>query len=764
MPELEIWGGLECTVARIRNTYVDQTLLNGHERRPDDLDRFASLGIKRIRYPVLWERVAPNGIERADWSWTDERLERLRELGVLPIAGLTHHGSGPRHTSMLEASFATGLAEFAARVAERYPWIDAYTPVNEPLTTARFSGLYGFWYPHTTDEASFLRMLVNETRATQRSMRAIRTVNPSAMLIQTEDITRIHGTPPLVDAVAFQNQRRWLSLDLLTGRVDEDHPFWSRFRDAGLADAITAFVEEPCIPDILGFNHYLTSERFIDHRVTRYPSVPRSRDGSDGHADVEAVSVLAEGPAGIEALLREAWERYRLPLAITEAHNGSTRDEQLRWLNDFWQAALNLKADGVDVRAVTVWSLLGSYDWNRLLTKRVGYYESGPFDVRSPQPRETALAAMTRQLAATGTADHPVLDSPGLWHRADRFRWAPVRICPYTPADRRRPATAEPRMLLIVGATGTLGRAFARACTRRGLAYRLVGRTDLDIADRASVDAALALHRPWAVINAAGFVRVDDAERMEDQCRRENAVGPAILAAACAALDVPLVGFSSDLVFGGNKEGTKETPYVETDPVAPLNVYGRTKAEAEQAMLTHRRGLVIRTSAFFGPWDEHNFIATTLRALADGTPVRAAADVTVSPTYVPDLVNTTLDLLIDDENGIWHLVNAGAVTWAEFARDAARRAKLDPSLVEGIAAAEMGWTAARPRFSALASTRGSIMPTLDNALAACLRSWGEESMTGVLPFTQTQRTAKPTARRAPTPTSARDSDRRDAAE
>ncbi|WP_449235013.1 hypothetical protein [Azospirillum doebereinerae] len=147
MSELEIWGGLECTVARIRDTYVDQTLLNGHEHRPDDLDRFASLGIARIRYPVLWERVAPDGLDHADWRWTDERLGRLRTLGVRPIAGLTHQGSGPRHTSLLEPSFATGLADFAARVAERYPWLDAYTPVNEPLTTARFSGLYGFWYP-----------------------------------------------------------------------------------------------------------------------------------------------------------------------------------------------------------------------------------------------------------------------------------------------------------------------------------------------------------------------------------------------------------------------------------------------------------------------------------------------------------------------------------------------------------------------------------------------------------------------------------------
>ena len=140
---IEVWGGLECTVARVDDTYVDQTLLNGHHHRPQDLDAFAALGIRAMRYPVLWERIAPDGLGRADWSWTDERLARMRDLGIRPIAGLLHHGSGPRHTDLGQPDFAAKLAGFAAAVAERYPWLEFYTPVNEPLTTARFSGLYG---------------------------------------------------------------------------------------------------------------------------------------------------------------------------------------------------------------------------------------------------------------------------------------------------------------------------------------------------------------------------------------------------------------------------------------------------------------------------------------------------------------------------------------------------------------------------------------------------------------------------------------------
>lgn len=750
MPDVEIWGGLECSVARIGDSYVDQVVLSGHQHRPDDLDRFAALGIRRIRYPVLWERVAPDGLDRADWRWTDARLGRLRDLGCRPIVTLVHHGSGPRSTNLLDPRFASGLEEFAARVAERYPWVDAYTPVNEPLTTARFSGLYGHWYPHARDEPSFLRMLVHEIQATRRAMAAIRAANPAALLIQTEDLAKVHATPPVAHVAASQNQRRWLSLDLLTGRLDPAHPFWPRFCDAGLGDAVAALTTHPCRPDILGFNYYLSSERFLDHRVERYHPRPWTYDGSERHMDVEAMAVLAEGPSGIEELLREAWDRYGLPLAVTEIHNGSTRDEQLRWLYEIWQAARRLVVEGVDLRAITAWSLLGSYDWNHLLTRCVGYYEPGAFDVRAARRRPTAIARMVRQMATEGQADHPVLDAPGVWHRAERFRWSPVSCTPSAPPDRTpawcRP-TSQARQLLIVGATGTLGRAFARICMHRGLAHHLAGRSELDIAAPASVEATLARHRPWAVINAAGFVRVDEAEEAAERCRRENAAGPAVLAAACSAAGIPLVGFSSDLVF----DGAKRSPYVETDAVSPLSVYGTTKAEAEQAVAAYEHGLIIRTSAFFGPWDEHNFVTVALRSLAQNRPFIAADDVTVSPTFVPDLVNTVLDLLIDGERGVWHLANTGATSWAGFAREAAHRVRLDPRLVRGVPAAALGWIARRPVYSVLGSIRGTFMPPLADAHDAHFRMWRNEPAPRIMAPAPSSASSGQTARTAPMP-------------
>jgi dTDP-4-dehydrorhamnose reductase len=100
----------------VGDQYFDQLERNGHASRIDDLDLFAELGVRAIRYPVLWERTAPNGLESADWSWADERLERLRELGIRPIVGLVHHGSGPHHTSLIDPAFPEKLASSPVRL------------------------------------------------------------------------------------------------------------------------------------------------------------------------------------------------------------------------------------------------------------------------------------------------------------------------------------------------------------------------------------------------------------------------------------------------------------------------------------------------------------------------------------------------------------------------------------------------------------------------------------------------------------------------
>src|SRR3954466_2065320 len=194
---LQLWAGFECTLNRVGDVQHDQLELTGHYRRLDDIDRVAALGIRSVRYPILWERVEAQRAGGAPFAWHDAVMARMRALGIDPIVGLVHHGRGPFGTSLLEAGFADGLATFAREVAERYPWVTRYTPVNEPLTTARFSALYGAWYPHVRDDASFLRAALSQVRATRLAMAAIRAVQPDAQLVQTEDLGRTHATPAL---------------------------------------------------------------------------------------------------------------------------------------------------------------------------------------------------------------------------------------------------------------------------------------------------------------------------------------------------------------------------------------------------------------------------------------------------------------------------------------------------------------------------------------------------------------------------------------
>jgi len=706
LPPLEVWGGIECTKNRVGDRYIDQITLSGHCDREGDLERLADLGIRTVRYPVLWERVAPADLRDADWRASDRALGTLRQLGINPIVGLVHHGSGPRHTSLLDPRFPGKLQEFARAVAERYPWVEAYTPINEPLTTARFSALYGLWYPHARDDRSFVRAFLNQCAAIRASMNAIRRINPAARLIQTEDLGKTYSTPPIQYQAQFDNHRRWLTFDLLSGRVDENHRLWHFMIETGVNRAeLTDFLHEPCSPDIIGINYYLTSERFLDHRLELYPQRNRGGNGRDAYADVEAVRVLPDGIAGHKEILAEAAARYNVPLAITEVHLGCTREQQLRWLHEAWAAACDLRAEGVDVRAVTVWALLGSFGWESLLTGKDYGYEPGPFDVRAPAPRATALAAMTRSLARRGQYSHPVLDGPGWWRTNARLTYA---VAP--TADTGDPQPQRP--ILIIGGTGTLGSAFARACRARGLAFAAPPRASLDIGQAHSVEMALSAIKPWAVINAAGYVRVDDAEWDTAACYRANTDGALNLARACARRGVTLLTFSSDLVF----DGAAGRPYVESDAVNPLGVYGASKARSEAGILAlGSAALIVRTSAFFGPWDEYNFLTRTLHSLANEAPVEAAADVWVSPTYVPDLTTASLDLLIDGERGIWHLANAGALSWAEFARKGAVAAGLNPELVID----QVGNSSAcapRPRYSALTSERGNLMPSFENAL------------------------------------------------
>jgi dTDP-4-dehydrorhamnose reductase len=399
----------------------------------------------------------------------------------------------------------------------------------------------------------------------------------------------------------------------------------------------------------------------------------------------------------------------------------------MRWTAEAWTTALRLQAQGVDVRAITAWALLGSFDWNSLLTKEAGFYEAGTFDIRSGTPRPTAMVEMLRRLGsgedAGWVAHDPVLGDPGWWRRDIRLslpihRWgdgAPTRDPPPPPTPKLAP-------VLIVGPAGTSGQAFApsfaqafaQACILRGLRYVLTQPGECDLADPDSIALALSTHRPWAVVNAALWWDVDGAQTDPQACVAANALGARNLALACAENGLHLTVFSSALIF----DGRLERPYVEADAPAPLSVYGESLAAAEKAVADIApHSLIVRAGALFSPDDANDFANRLVASLAAGRAVPAARDYVMTPAYAPDLVDACLNLIIDKAAGVRHLGHETSLSWYEFGCAIARATALDPALVQAATPGELGWRAIRPSNAALGSAYGAVLPPLDDALA-----------------------------------------------
>lgn len=722
--EVKIWGGIECTINRVGNQYFDQSEYSGHYSRGTmDIDLVGSLGIKMLRYPVLWEKHAPVQDCIIDWSFVEKNLDRMRELDITPIAGLVHHGSGPDYVRFFNGSFEEGLADYAKKVATQFPWLEYYTPVNEPLTTARFCGLYGHWYPHEKTDYGFYKILLSECKATVMAMKAIREVNPEAKLIQTEDLGKCYSTPLLAYQAEMENHRRWLSYDLLCGKVNRDHYMWSWLMKAGIDEnEVLYFIENNCVPHIAGFNYYITSERYLDEDMSKYPDQYHGGNYQHRYADIETVLVPMKEENGPALLLKEAWQHLGLPLAITECHLHSTREDQMRWFHTMWQTVNEVKDEGVDIRAITAWALFGLYGWNCLVTKPCGDYEPGVFNLSSGCPRPTALARVLQELTEHKVYYHPVLENEGWWQRSTRKQYGFTKQYQNAKVVRLNKKSAC-KPLLVLGKTGTLGADFGRICDERNIHHLLLSRKDLDITDAASIEQVIDELKPWGVVNAAGYVKVDEAEVNEKICCGVNAEGPATVARVCYNNDVRFLSFSSDLVF----DGSKGDAYVESDRTRPLNAYGRSKAIAEEAILNNNpHALVIRTSSFFGPWDQYNFVATTLRSLKEGKRIVVPDDVFISPTYTPDLVNACLNFLLDGEEGIIHVANKGEISWADLAKQVALMTDHDEDLVHGVPLDKLRLRAKRPYYSVLQSEKGVVLPSLQDALERCLEAAGVE--------------------------------------
>ncbi|MBB2203376.1 dTDP-4-dehydrorhamnose reductase, partial [Gluconacetobacter tumulisoli] len=280
--------------------------------------------------------------------------------------------------------------------------------------------------------------------------------------------------------------------------------------------------------------------------------------------------------------------------------------------------------------------------------------------------------------------------------------------------------------ILVIGRSGQLATALARS-GHPGL--RCLGRPDLDFDRPETLDAALTAAEPGLVINAAAWTAVDAAEDDVAGATRANRDGPALLAALCAERAIPLVHVSTDYVF----DGSKGAPYVETDPTAPRTVYGRSKAEGEQAVLAaHGRAIILRTAWVYSPYGR-NFVRTMLTAGAKHPVLRVVGDQHGNPTSAEDLAEAILaiagriarDGWHDAFAGIFHAAGSGATTWHGLAtatlQHAARPGRPMPQ-VTAIATADWPTPAPRPQDSRLDCARleqvfGIRLPHWQNSVA-----------------------------------------------
>ena len=270
--------------------------------------------------------------------------------------------------------------------------------------------------------------------------------------------------------------------------------------------------------------------------------------------------------------------------------------------------------------------------------------------------------------------------------------------------------------VLVTGAGGQLGRALGPALADREVVA--LGHAALDITDLAAVRAAVAAHRPQAIVNAAAYNLVDEAESEPQAAQRVNADGPRSLAVAAAEAGAAILHVSTDYVF----DGEAGRPYDEHDATNPLSAYGRSKLAGEMAVReANPRHFVVRTAWVFAP-EGRNF-PNSIRRLAAQGPVRVVDDQTGSPTYAPHLAQGLARLLPSGAYGTYHMAGAGAATWHALTVALFAALRLDCDVLRATTA-EFPRPARRPRFAPLVTVREPpmVLPPWQEGVLAYARA------------------------------------------
>jgi len=271
--------------------------------------------------------------------------------------------------------------------------------------------------------------------------------------------------------------------------------------------------------------------------------------------------------------------------------------------------------------------------------------------------------------------------------------------------------------ILMTGANGQLGSALRRVLSREDLTLKDL--PEFDLADPAS-ESQIREAKPDIILHVGAYTNVDQAEREPERAYAVNAQGTRRVAQAAQAAKARLIYVSTDYVF----DGTKTSPYDEQDTPHPLNHYGRSKYEGEQAVLTLcPNGLVVRTAWLFGH-EGPNFVKTIMRVAQERPVLEVVDDQRGCPTYAEDLAQALSQLALSDLRGICHVTNSGHCSWYEFAQ-AIVRLTGSMATVNPITTAQFGRSAKRPAYSVLSHDRFTAhypsLPEWQDALARFLR-------------------------------------------
>ncbi len=334
---------------------VDQMESCGHYKYwREDFALVKEMGIQFLRYgPPLHTTFLGDG--RYDWGFADEAFAELKRLNIVPIVDLCHFGLPDWLGNFQNPDFPDRFPAYARAFAERFPWVQLYTPVNEMFICATFSARYGWWNEQMQSERGFVTALKHLVLANVQAMRAILAVRPDALFIQSESSEYFHAeNPAAIGPAEHMNNLRFLSLDLNYGlRVNSDT--YEYLLDNGMTREEYHFflhnhLKRHCI---MGNDYYATNE----HRVS---AEGRVRNAGEIF--------------GYDEITRQYYNRYKLPVMHTETnfYQGPEGNEAVDWLWKQWANVLRVRNDGVPIVGFTWYSLTDQMDWDTALRQRNG--------------------------------------------------------------------------------------------------------------------------------------------------------------------------------------------------------------------------------------------------------------------------------------------------------------------------------------------------------------------------------------------------------